>query len=154
MVSTVDQKSNNAAGAAQHVRQFVTYCAVGGVNTVVDFGTYFILTRMFLFWSGRFLAANVVAFFVANICSFFLNRSFTFKSNNKNVRKQYIRFVIVSLGYIALVQLLLYIGVIVLGFGDLIVKVFATAVGLVWNFFAHKFWSFGDTREQSDADTI
>lgn len=125
-------------------KELTKYCMVGGLNTGIDFGLYIGLTRFFVFWSERFLAANIVAFLVANISSFFLNKQFTFRNTSNRFLYQYGKFIGVSLVYIALVQSILFLGVIELQLHDIVAKVFANAVGLAWNFIAHKYWSFND----------
>ena len=129
--------------------QFIKYCLVGVANTTVDFLSYLLLTRLFVFWKEHFLAANIIAFLIANMCSFFLNKHFTFQNKTRNISQQYSRFFIVSIIYIALVQSLLFIGVEQFGMYDVVAKVIATAIGLIWNFIAHKYWSFKDTMTSS-----
>ena len=122
--------------------QFVKYNIVGFFNTIIDFGLYILLTRSFLFWQYHFLLANAFAFLVTNIFSFFGNKKFTFKNSSPYLKSQYIKFLIVSIIYLVIVQSILYTGVNLLNFGDIWVKIVASVIGMFWNFYAHKYWSF------------
>lgn len=124
------------------MHEFVKYSLVGSINAGLDYSIYIGLTRFFIFWQENFLAANLLALFVANLSSFFLNKYFTFQNHSKKFFRQYLKFILVSLVYIGIVQAIMYLGVNVMGYYDLWVKVIASAIGLIWNFSANKFWSF------------
>lgn len=130
------------------VNQFIKFCLVGAANAVLDFSVYLGLTRFFVFWQSHLLAANFIAVFIASLSSFFLNKYFTFHNQSRQFVRQYTKFVIVSAVYIGLVQLVLYVCIELLSWYDLWGKVMASAVGLVWNFTAHKFWSFRPSKHQ------
>ncbi len=122
--------------------QFVKYNIVGAINTLIDFSVYIGLTRSSGFWQEHFLSANIISFLIANISSFFFNKKFTFRNNSTDVTKQYVKFFIVSIIYLGIVQSLLYLGVHLFQFSDIFAKVIASTVGMFWNFYAHKYWSF------------
>ncbi len=124
------------------VNEFAKYCLVGGVNALLDYSVYLGLTRFFSFWRENFLAANFIAIFLANLSSFFLNKYFTFQNKSQRILRQYLKFLSVSLIYLGIVQLVMFIGVEFFDLYDIWAKIIASAVGLLWNFFANKYWSF------------
>jgi len=129
------------------LKEFVKYCLVGGTNAVLDYSIYLGLTRFFDFWQKNFLAANFVAIFFANLSSFFLNKYFTFQNRSNKLFQQYLKFILVSLVYLGIVQGIMFVGVKIIGLYDIWAKVAASAVGLIWNFFANKYWSFRPEKE-------
>lgn len=120
---------------------------VGSVNTAIDFGLYIGLTRVFLL---HYFGVNVISFFGANIFSFFANKHFTFRNRSSRYMNQYTKFLSVSLVYLVIVQSILYFGVEVLDLYDIWAKVMANGIGMIWNFFAHKHWSFGGSTRLSE----
>ncbi|MGB0757150.1 MAG: GtrA family protein [Patescibacteria group bacterium] len=123
-------------------REVFVFLLVGATNAVLDFSIYIGLTRTFDFWQTNYLGANIVAFIIATTSSFFLNKHYTFRNKSKNIAKQYLKFWTVALIYIALVQSILYIGVVEFKLYDILAKVIAMGIGTFWNFTAHKYWSF------------
>lgn len=73
--------------------QFVRFLMVGVTNTLVGLSVMYILLHVACqsYWTSTFLGNSVGA-----VVSFFLNRSFTFKSQN-SVFKSMLRFVVVIL---------------------------------------------------------
>ncbi|OIK15654.1 polysaccharide biosynthesis protein GtrA [Bacillus sp. MUM 116] len=72
---------------------FIRFIMVGVLNTIVGLSVMYLLLHAFhlSYWISTFIGNSVGA-----VVSFFLNRSFTFKSNN-TVSKSAIRFIIVIL---------------------------------------------------------
>ena len=122
--------------------QIIRYGISGATGALVDFVVYVGLTRIFAFWREHFLSANIIAFIVASITTFLMHKYFSFEEKEGNATHQYLKFVVVSLIYIAIVQGLLYLGTVVLGMHDIVSKVIAMAIATVWNYFANRYWSF------------
>ncbi|MCX6740473.1 MAG: GtrA family protein [Candidatus Parcubacteria bacterium] len=120
-------------------KQFLKFCLVGVFNTAFDFVVYYFLTRAL---GVYYLFANLISVFLAMTASFFLNKKWTFKNNDKQVKTQYFKFALVNLVYFILNNGLIFIGVNYFGWPDLWVKAAATVIGLFWNFGANKYWTF------------
>lgn len=116
----------------------IRFGLVGIANTALDFIILFALTAFGL----DKIIANYVSTTVAFIFSFFVNRSFTFKSTDKNIKKQFMLFIIVTLFGLWVIQPLVITGVswLIAGSGLtepiilFIAKVIATGASLVWNY--------------------
>lgn len=67
--------------------KFIRYCAVGVINTGVDFGMFFFLSIL----GFPLLPSQCIAYFCGFLNSFFLNRKWTFQSYGPSGR-QLIRF--------------------------------------------------------------
>ena len=77
-----------------NVKQFIKFSFVGMLNTLIDFGIYYLLTR----YAGLYyIYANIISVFIAITNSYLLNRSWTFQSKSKIVGIEAVKFWIVSI---------------------------------------------------------
>lgn len=67
-------------------KEFIKYCLVGVVNTTVGFLTAFIALNILHF---NYYVATALSYITGVICSFILNKKYTFKDNDKNVFLQF-----------------------------------------------------------------
>jgi len=123
-------------------RQFIYFCIIGGINTALDFGVYILLTRSSSFFKEYFFIANIISFSIAVTNSYILNRRYTFKSNNGNIRSEYTKFIIVNIFGVIFNTLILVFMVDTFGIHDLIAKAIAVGVVLFWNFYMNRRWTF------------
>jgi putative flippase GtrA len=127
------------------LHQFVKFALIGVVNTAIDFGIYYMLTRhtaLFDVSTWHKYIANIISFCIATTFSFFANRVWTFGRKDKATVGEAARFYSTTLSGLVLNSLLLLLLVRVLGIYDLIAKVFSTFVTIFWNFFLKRFWVF------------
>lgn len=114
------------------------FAIVGLANTALDFVILFALIALGL----NPIGANFISTGIAFIFSFFVNKSFTFKSKSKNVRRQFVLFLLVTMFGLWVLQPIVIFGVsaILVGFGItgelniFIAKVLATLVSMVWGY--------------------
>ena len=114
------------------------FLLVGGTNTLIDFALLFILTAL----GVNKIVANIISTGIAFIFSFFANRQFTFKDSNKNVKRQFLYFTVITLFGLWIIQPLVILFVTnILSSTSLndqltlfIGKVIATVVSLIWNY--------------------
>jgi putative flippase GtrA len=126
----------------QHAPQFLRYCTVGVVNTVLDFTIYTTLTRGWTFWRSHYLLANACSFVLVVTWSFFWNKYWAFRERSASHGIQYIKFVTVTLGGIIIAQSVLFLGVHVFRLYDLIAKLVAGPLVVIWNFLMYRYWAF------------
>lgn len=111
---------------------------VGAINTVIDFGVLFILVNLGL----PTIISNFASTSTALIFSFFANKKFTFKDNSKNHKSQIVRFFVVTLFGLWVIQPVIIEGVRLLivqlsidqNISLLVGKTLATCTTLVWNY--------------------
>jgi putative flippase GtrA len=120
-------------------KQFVKFCLVGFLNTLVDFGVYLFFSRVIGLY---YLYANLLAVFVAMTSSFVLNKYWTFKNNDHDLSKQYLKFTLVNVVYFLLNNAIFFSAVHYLKFFDIWAKVVAIGIGLIWNFLANRYFTF------------
>lgn len=124
------------------VRQFIKFCVVGGINTVIDFGLYYLLTRHTAYFAGHFILATTLTFGLAVTSSFCLNTFWTFRAGGDGWQKRAPQFLAVALTGMAFNDMALY-AVVAAGGHDMVGKVAATGLVTMWNFLAHRYWTFG-----------
>lgn len=123
-------------------KQLVKFAIVGIGNTLLDITLYFILTRLFPFFSVHVLVAKALSFLLASISSFVFNRYWTFRKQASITLPELVRFYITVLMAIIINVISLFVFLRAFHFFDLPAVVLATAVTFVWNFLVSKFWVF------------
>jgi len=113
--------------------------AVGATGVVVDFS---------FTWVGKEKVgiqkymANAIGFAIAATTNYFLNRWWTFHSNNPELAMEYTRFLVVSLIGLGLNTLLIWYWVSKRNRNFYISKLFAMGLVTFWNFFVNLMFTF------------
>jgi len=118
--------------------QKIRFGIVGAGNTALDFLILFILVALGI----DKIAANYVSTGITFIISFFVNKSFTFKSTGGNAKKQFALFIAVTIFGLWVIQPLVISGVSTLlvntqfteGLVLFVAKIIATVASLIWNY--------------------
>ncbi|HSW91536.1 MAG TPA: GtrA family protein [Candidatus Saccharimonadales bacterium] len=118
--------------------QKVRFVAVGGINTLIDFGLLFSLKALGL----PAISANVISTTAAFCFSFFANKKYTFKTAGTDIKREIFLFITVTLFGLWVLQTLVIAFVTGIlaqthlqdGIILLIAKLLATVVSLVWNY--------------------
>ena len=119
--------------------QLVRFGLVGGVGFVVNLVVYAICVH----GAGvDYHVANVVAWLVAVLNNFVLNRHWTFDAADGGARAQAIRFLLVSLVAEVLSLLLLTVFVEAAGIAKVPAQALAVGCSMPVNFLGNKLWSF------------
>jgi putative flippase GtrA len=119
--------------------QLVRFGLVGGVGFVVNVGVY----TLFVHAVGLdYRLANIVAWLVAVLNNFVLNRHWTFDARGGHARAQAIRFLLVSLVAEAVSLALLTVLVEGAGVAKVPAQAIAVAGSMPLNFLGNKLWSF------------
>lgn len=131
--------------------QFVKFVALGFLNTAIDFGILNFLIYITGAASGSsFVLFKAASFAAANINSYIWNRYWVFSSERKEVGKEYLQFLAISVASLAINVGLSSLVVNVIGarFGlspEIWANVGAatgSAASLFWNFIGYKFIVF------------
>lgn len=148
------------ANAKTSVKQAVRFGVVGALNTLVDYGLFYIFISVINLHKS---AAQVLATAAAMCCSFFLNRRWTFEKGGHGSTSEIVKFLIVNLVSMVTVIVLTHlfydiwhverllnsalhvVGSTVTVQGDgaiMLAKVLASVFSLLINFFGNKLWVF------------
>lgn len=106
-------------------KRTIFYLFIGVSCVSLDFVSFILLSKII-----NPLYANTIGYSLGSICSFLLNKRFTFKSKNSNLSLS--RFIsIILLGFFAS-QIVLFIGIKIIGLNDYLalIKWFAMMVSV------------------------
>jgi putative flippase GtrA len=123
--------------------QVLKFASVGIINTGVDLGIYFLLTRSVNFFGDFVFLSKAFSYSMGVITSYTLNRHWTFKSNISS-SLSFLSFVAVNLFSGALNAGMLMLFIKYLSINEVVAIFFVTLISFIWNFLASKFLVFRD----------
>jgi putative flippase GtrA len=117
---------------------FLRFAGVGGVCTLLQYLTLVVLVNVFALAA---VIASTIGFIVSAMLNYYLNHVYTFRSDAPHQRA------LPRFGAIAGVGVLLNAAVVAvlhsrMSVHYLLAQVAATFVTLIWNFMAHRTWTF------------
>ena len=127
-------------------KQFVKFAVVGAIGTVVNLA---VLKLTLLLW-GQFnestpfaveAFASGLAFAVAVVNNYLLNRWWTFRSSG-TMGTEFVKFLVVSICGLALNELVFWVFRAQLNLNVFVSQLLAIACVLPFNFVVNKLWSF------------
>jgi len=121
------------------IAKFLKFCVVGVIGTVVDFGTTALCKETLKIQK---YISNGIGFTLAATGNYFLNRYWTFESKNEHVASEYITFMVISVIGLGINTLTLFLVSKKWKKGFYFSKVVATAITMIWNFFANLLITF------------
>jgi putative flippase GtrA len=119
--------------------KFIKFGIVGFSGVFVDFGITYACKEWLKIQK---YVANSIGFTFAASSNYFLNRTWTFRSQNPDVATEYTEFFIISLVGLGLANLIVWLGHGRLKQNFYLSKLFAIGVVTVWNFFANYYITF------------
>ena len=115
--------------------QLIKFGIVGVIATVIDFGVLMFLKELMHI---DVLAASAVAFSVSVIANYILSMLFVFESRGNGKVKEFLVFVVLSIGGLLLNQFIMWIGTEIMTAYYLWVKAFALVFVPIYNFITRK----------------
>ncbi|QWG58879.1 GtrA family protein [Bacillus mycoides] len=122
------------------MEKLLKFGLVGIFNTLITFISFTVLVK----FEMNYLIANTIGFLLGVANSYYWNKNWVFKSNNKSM-SVFFKFLTVNLIVLAFNTLSLFILVDKLAFNTSIAQIFAIGVGMIMNFFLNKIWTFNQT---------
>ena len=112
-------------------KQLTTFAAIGALNTTVDVTIYTLL----IWLTVPLLLAVIISTTTGMVCSYVLNRRFTFKTNHQLI----VQFICITITGLWILQpvaiwLLIQLFEITSTLGLNMAKLAATSISLMWNF--------------------
>ena len=117
------------------ILQIIRFGIVGVIATVIDFATLIVLKELL---GVDVMIASAIAFCVSVAANYVLSMAFVFKSKNQNKIKEFIVFLLLSVGGLGVNEVILWLGVKLASIYYIIVKLFATVIVMVYNFITRK----------------
>jgi len=115
--------------------QLIKFGIVGVIATLIDLAVLMILKE---FMKVDVLAASAVAFSVSVIANYILSMLFVFESRGNSKVKEFLVFVVLSIGGLLLNQFIMWIGTEIMTAYYLWVKAFALVFVPIYNFITRK----------------
>lgn len=122
--------------------QVVKFGSIGIVNTLIDVGAYFALTRFIAFFGEHLVSAKAISFFLGTVFSFIMNRRFTFGSRGRVRMGEILRFYSTVGSGIFVNSGAYYLFHIFLGMNEVLAVGIATIISFAWGFLFSKYWVF------------
>ena len=116
------------------INQILKFGVVGGIAFVIDYGILFLLAKVI---GLNELISAAISFIVSLTFNYFLSTKWVFDAK-KQTPKEVIIFVLLSVVGLGINEILIYLGTKKLGIDVMIVKLFATAIVMVYNFITRK----------------
>ena len=125
------------------VGQFLRYFVTGGLAFIVDFGVFALTLYGF---NVHYLVANLIGLMAGNVVNYLLSLGWVFSAEKRKMEKHRLLeitvFVIISLVGMGLNELLMYLFVDVVCAQEMLSKVAAAIIVLIYNFLARKYILF------------
>jgi len=127
-------------------KELLYYLVFGILTTAVNFLSYIVLTKLFF---ADFKTATTVAWFLSVFFAFVTNKIYVFRSRQTNpmaLTREFASFLfsrVLSYGLDIMTMILL---VSLLRMNDLVAKIIANILVIVFNYLASKFFVFKDNR--------
>ena len=115
--------------------QLIKFGIVGVIATLIDLAVLMLLKE---FMHVDVLAASAVAFSVSVIANYILSMLFVFESSGNSKVKEFLVFVVLSIGGLLLNQFIMWIGTEIMTAYYLWVKAFALVFVPIYNFITRK----------------
>ena len=116
--------------------QIMKFGVVGVIATVIDFGVMIFLTEVF---GINPVASAPLSFTVSVIFNYLASMRYVFSHREgMSRRREFIIFLVLSIIGLGINAALMWVGTELAGIDYRIVKLFATAVVMVWNFVSRK----------------
>jgi len=125
-----------------HAKEVIKYSIVGNMAGIIDFLLYIYLTRVFSFWRHHYLIANLFTMSIAVILRFTFHKAWTFRDDDHQIERQFLKFALVSVLSILASETILYSVVEHLNVNDIIGKLIAAAFITLFAFFGARQWVF------------
>ena len=116
------------------INQILKFGVVGGIAFVIDYGILFLLAKVI---GLNELISAAISFIISLTFNYFLSTKWVFEAK-KQTAKEVIIFVLLSVVGLGINEVLIYLGTKKLGIDVMIVKLFATAIVMVYNFITRK----------------
>lgn len=125
-------------------KEIINYFIVGILTTIVSLGVYYgcVVTVLNPIIAWQLQIANIISWIVAVIFAYFTNRKYVFKSNEKNVTKEFFSFVLSRIGTLLMDMGIMFSFVTLCGMNDKIAKLIVQVVVTIGNYVFSKFFVF------------
>ena len=128
------------------LNQFIRFASVGAVGTLMHYGALILLVQIMAL---NAILASTAGFVIGALTNYQLNYHYTFRSD-KNHAEAMGKFFTVAIVGMLFNGLAMFFCMDILDMLYLFAQVVATALVLLWNFFANRWWTFRECRKDAN----
>ena len=143
MFTGIVKKLRNRFPRKSLMGQFLRYMVTGGVAFVADFGLFALCLYGF---GWHYLLANLVGLVAGLVLNYAMSILWVFTACKRILKKQkgieFVLFALVGIAGVGINQVLMYLMVDGLGVNEMVSKMIAAVLVLMWNFGARKLMLF------------
>jgi putative flippase GtrA len=121
------------------LQKFGMFLIAGGIGFLFD---VLISTQLLKTKKMKLLVANTIGFLVGVVIKYYINRIWTFNSQDPNVLMQFLKFMGISLIGLGIVNVIVYYLHHRKGKKFIVSKVMSMSVFMIWNFVANYWLTF------------
>jgi len=141
-MATINKRAHCARiGQTDWIEQGAKFLLVGLMNTSIDLGLYYLLTRFVVAFANASIAAKGISYASGVVNSYLWNRSWTFQSDDRSWRT-FAHFVLINIGGMAVNAAVLWLGLQLLDLPEGVSLLLGTGMAFLWNFCISKFLIF------------
>lgn len=119
--------------------RFVRFAVTGGLNTLVDFVVFFLLSGV---WHWHEVPAQILSYSAGILNSYCINRRWTFQTRNRFFSREMLWFIGVNLFVLGVSVASLWLLTVYTGFGILVRKILTTLLTMVLGFVLNRLLVF------------
>ena len=116
-------------------RQLFKFGIVGTIAFAIDYGIFTLLTQVI---NMHYLISSIISFSISVIFNYIMSVKWVFDITKKQTAKEFIIFILLSVVGLIINSIVLYILVEKAGIHELISKVIATIIVMIFNFITRK----------------
>ncbi len=124
----------------EKMKHYFIYIVFGALTTVVDFVTFFLLSKYVTVLNENI--SNAISIFVSTIFAYFTNRIYVFKSKEKNILKEFGKFFISRMSSSLFNIVSFWILTTYTNINSLIIKAMIAVVVVILNYITSKLYVF------------
>lgn len=121
----------------QQFREIIMYGVIGVICVLIDLCVYTVLFNL----TDNYLISNVLSVTIGILCSFTLNRAFTFKIKDRTI-KRLITFFLVGMIGLGISSSILFVLIENMHTSEIVAKLIAIVVVSITQFLLNKFITF------------
>lgn len=125
-------------------KEIIMYLIFGFLSTIVNLLSYYLMVSTVFNPKNsiELQIANIISWIITIIFVYFTNRKYVFTSSNKNKLKEFFRFFVARVITLLLDMFIMEVGVIILHFNDMIIKILSLFAVIVSNYIFSKLYIF------------
>lgn len=121
------------------LEKLIRFSAVGVLNTVVDFGIFYVLNTLL---QVNAYASQILSFLAATLNSFLCNKYWTFGKKNPINSREIFRYVVAQGSYLLLSLGVMWIFKEKAGLPPMLAKILTAGLMIPYNYILDKIWVF------------